>query len=425
MMFAERRKKFMERMDAGVALFRNPPAGREKYHPDSDFYYLTGFEEPNAVCLLTPEHDEHKCVLFVQPKDPKAEIWTGRRSGVEGAKDQFGVDEAHPIDKIDENLPKYLDNVSKIYYRMGKDEDFNQKVIDLIKSYQSRRQFDEGVHTIIDSGEILHEMRVKKDKEEIALIQKAVDITAEAQCAAMKAVKPGMYEYELEAVINYIYRKNGAVGPAYTPIVASGPNAIYLHYDANNRQIQKDDLVLIDTGAEYGYYDADVTRTIPANGKFSEEQKTIYNIVLEAQLRVIESIKPGNTYEDYNQAANRAITDGLVKIGLLEGDIEELIESKEYSKFYMHSAGHWIGLDTHDVGKYRIKGKSRAFEPGMIITPDTAIYIAENMEGVEAKYWNIGIRIEDDALVTETGCEILSSQIPKTVEAIERFMAGR
>ncbi|MFQ6044640.1 MAG: aminopeptidase P N-terminal domain-containing protein, partial [Candidatus Poribacteria bacterium] len=390
-----------------------------------DFYYLTGFEEPNAVCLLAPEYEEHKFVLFVQPKDPKAEIWTGRRAGVEGAKEQFGADEAYPIDKLDEELSKYLDNVSKIYYRMGKDEEFNQKIIDLIKRYQPRRQSDKGPHTIVDSGEILHEMRLKKSTEEIELTQKAVDITVEAQRAAMKTVKPGMYEYELEALINYIYLKNGAVGPAYPPIVASGPNAIYLHYDANNRQIQDGDLVLIDTGAEYGYYDADVTRTIPANGKFSGEQKTIYNIVLEAQLQLIESIKPGNSYEDYNQTAVRAITEGLVEIGLLSGDVEELIESKEYMKFYMHSAGHWLGLDTHDVGKYKIRGKSRAFEPGMIITPDTAIYIAGNTEGVDTRYWNIGIRIEDNALVTETGCEILSSDLPKTVEEIERFMRKR
>ena len=424
-MFSERRKRFMEQMDDGVAFFRNPPASSGKYHPDSDFYYLTGFEEPNAVCLLAPEHEEHKFVLFVQPKDEKAEIWTGRRAGVAAAKEKFGADEAYPIDKLDENLSKYLDNVSKIYYRMGGDEDFNKKVIDLIKHYQSRRQSDEGPYTIIDSGEILHEMRLKKSKEEIELMRKAVDITAEAQCAAMKAVKPGMYEYELEALINYIYRKNGAVGPAYPPIVGSGPNAIILHYDANNRQIQEGDLILIDTGAEYAYYDADVTRTIPANGKFSEEQKTIYNIVLEAQLQVIESIKPQNTYEEYNQTAIRAITEGLVKIGLLSDEVDKLIESKEYMKFYMHSAGHWIGLDTHDVGKYKIKGKSRAFEPGMIITPDTAIYIAENTEGVDPKYWNIGIRIEDDALVTETGCEILSSDIPKTVEEVERFMRER
>ena len=421
-MFSERRKKFMAQMDGGVAFFRNPPSSSGKYYPDSDFYYLTGFDEPNAVCLLTPEHEEHKFVLFVQPKDQKAEIWTGRRTGVEGAKEQFGADEAYPIDKLDENLPKYLDNVSKIYYRMGRDEDFNKKVIDLIKRYQSRRQSDEGPYMLVDSGEILHDMRLKKSSEEIKLMRKAVNITVEAQCAAMKAIKPGMYEYELEAVINYTYRKNGAIGPAYPPIVGSGPNAIILHYDSNNRQIQEGDLVLIDTGAEYAYYDADVTRTIPANGKFSEAQKTIYNIVLEAQLQLIESIKPQNTYENYNQTAIRVITEGLVRVGLLSGDVEKLIESKEYMKFYMHSAGHWIGLDTHDVGKYKIKGKSRAFEPGMIITPDTAIYIAEDTEGVDPKYWNIGIRIEDDALVTETGCEILSSDIPKTVDDIEQFM---
>lgn len=415
----------MEQMDDGAAIFRNPPAGGASDGLDKDFYYLTGFKEPNAVCLLVRLGQEYKSIIFVQPKDRDREIWTGKRAGVEKARELVGADEAHSIDELDEKLPGYLSDAGKIYYRMGEDEEFNVRVFDLLKHYQSGIQYDRGPHTLIDAGEIVHEMRVIKDDKEMELMRKAAQITAEAQRAAMKTVEPGMYEYELEALMNYTYRKNGAGGSAFTPIVAAGPNAVYLHYKENDRQIQDGDLVLIDSGAKYECYASDVTRTFPANGRFSEAQKAIYNVVLEAQLTLIQCIKPGTTYEQYNQTANRAITEGLLKIGLLSGDIDELMESRAYMKFYMHSAGHWIGLDTHDVGKYRANGKSRAFEPGMVITPDTGIYIAENLDGVDPKYWNIGIRIEDDALVTETECEILSYGIPKTAEEVEKFMRER
>lgn len=423
MNFLDRRKRFMEQMDDGIALFRNPPEGDGAYHPDSDFYYLTGFQEPNSVCILAPKHEKQKFVLFVQPKDRNAEIWTGKRIGVDEAKKQFGTDEVYPIDELDKTLSKFLSDADSIYYRMGADADFNKKIIDIMTQYQSRRQQDVGPYALIDSGEIVHEMRVKKDSEEIELTRKAIQITTEAHCSVMKAARPGMYEYELEALFNCIYRQRGGIGPAYSPIIASGPNAIFLHYNENSRQIQDGDLILMDTGAEYMHYHSDITRTIPANGRFSEEQKAIYNAVLEAQLKVIDSIRPGNTYENYNNTAYRAITEGLVKIGLLSGDVDELVETNAYAKFYMHNAGHWIGLETHDVGKYKMGGRSRAFEPGMIITPDTGIYIADNLEGIDPKYWNIGIRIEDDALVTENGCEILSADIPKTIRDIEQLMA--
>lgn len=415
----------MKQMDGGVALFKTASAGRGKYHPDSDFLYLTGFAEPNAVCLLAPEHKEHKFILFVQPKDEKQEKWNGKRFGVEGAKEQFGADEAYPIDELDENLPQYLNDVEKIYYCMGQDEAFNQKMVSLMKRYHSHRQReDKGPNTLIDPSEILHEMRVIKSPEEISLMLKAVQITAEAHLAVMKTIKPGMYEYELEALFDYTCRKNGGVGPSYPTILASGPNATILHYNDNNRQIQAGDLVLIDAAAEYEYYDSDVTRTIPASGKFSDEQRAIYDIVLEAQLAAIEVVKPGNCYDDFNKKTVQIITQGLVKLGLLSGEVKKLIEDNEHRKFYMHNAGHWLGLDTHDVGKLKIDGKSRAFEPGMVVTVEPGIYINAEAEGVPEKYWDIGVRIEDDVLVAKGGNEILTAGIPKTIEDIERIMQG-
>lgn len=413
-MYSDRRKRFMEKMDGGVAIFRAPEMRNRKYLPDKDFYYLTGFDEPNAICLLAPTHKEHQFVLFVQPKDETRERWSGRRAGVEGAKQQFGTDEAYPIDKLDENLPKYLDGIDKIYYRMGADEAFNQKIVDLMKRYRP--------HTLIDTGEILHEMRLFKSKSELDLMRKAVAITEIAHREAMKAIKPGMYEYELEALIDYTFRKNGAVGPAFPTIVGAGPNATILHYTTNDYQIQDNTLVLIDAAAEYQYYNADVTRTIPANGKFSEIQKSIYNIVLEAQLAAIEMVKPGNHLDDFHNKAVQVITEGLVKLGFLSGEVDELIKSEKYKNFYMHNTGHWLGLDSHDVGKRKIGEQSRILEPGIVLTVEPGIYISKDTEGVPPEYWDIGVRIEDNVLVTEDGNEVLTAEIPKTIEEIERFM---
>jgi Xaa-Pro aminopeptidase len=344
---------------------------------------------------------------------------------VEGAKQRFKADEAYPIDKLDENLPKYLDDVDKIYYRIGSDEEFNQKIFNLMKHYQSSRQRDnKGPNMLSDTSEILHEMRLFKSPEELDLIRKAVAITAMAHRDAMKAVKPGMYEYELEALIDYTFRKNGAIGPAFPTIVGSGPNAIILHYNTNNCKIQDKVLVLIDAAAEYEYYSADVTRTIPANGKFSEIQKSVYNIVLEAQLAAIEIVKPNARVDDVHKKTVQVITEGLVKLGLLSGEVSELIESKKYKKFYMHRTGHWLGMNSHDVGKYKLDDQSRILESGMVLTVEPGIYI-ERDESVPPEYWYIGVRIEDDVLVTEDGCEVLTDEIPKTIEDIERFMQSK
>jgi len=414
-MHSDRRKQFMEKMDGGVAIFRAPEEVKDrKYLPDKSFYYLTGFDEPNALCLLTPTHEEHKFVLFVRPKDEEQERWYGKRAGVEGAKQQFEADEVYPIDKLDEELAKYLNGIKKIYYRVGSDEGFNQKIVDLIKHYR--------LSTLVDTGEILHEMRLFKSVDEIDLMRKAAKITEMAHCEAMKAVKPGMYEYELEALIDYTFRKNGAVGPAFATIVGSGSNSTILHYTANNCQIQDNALVLIDAAAEYQYYAADVTRTMPANGKFSDIQKSIYNIVLEAQIEAIEAIKPGNRFNDFHKRAIRVITEGLVEFGFLSGEVDELIETEKSKKFYIHDTGHPLGMDAHDVGEKKINGQFRLLEPGMVLAVEPSIYISKDTEDVPPEYWDIGVRIEDDILVTEDGNEVLTAGIPKTIEDIERFM---
>lgn len=426
-MYAERQQKFMAQMDGGVAIFRAASMiGQCKYHPDSDFYYLTGFEEPDAVCLLAPHHKEHKFVLFVRPKNREREIWYGRRVGVEDAKEQFGADETYPIDKLDEHLPKYLDDVDKIYYRFGSDKEFNQKVVNLIQRYQfSQQRESKGPRAIIDAGEILHEMRLFKNPAELDMMRKAAEITAEAHIAAMKAAHPGIYEYELEALIDYTFRKNGALRPAFVTILASGPNTTILHYSTNNRQIQEQDLILIDAAAEYAHYSADVTRTFPTSGVFSDPQKAIYNIVLDAQLAAIEIAKPNTPYHDMHKIAVRTITAGLVRLGLLSGEVDKLIESEEYKKFYMHNAGHWLGMDSHDVGKYKVGGQSRPLQPGMTFTVEPGIYIAEDIDDVPSEYLNIGVRIEDNVLITDDGNEVLTAAIPKTIEDIERIMRER
>ncbi len=426
-MYAERRQKFMAQMDGGVAIFRAASmVGQCKYHPDNDFYYLTGFEEPDAVCLLAPHHKEHKFVLFVRPKNREKEIWYGRRAGVEGAKEQFGADETYPIDKLDEHLPKYLDDVDKIYYRFGSDKEFNQKVVNLIQRYQfSQQRESKGPRAIIDAGEILHEMRLFKSPAELDMMHKAAEITTEAHIEAMKAAHPGIYEYELEALIDYTFRKNGALRPAFVTILASGPNTTILHYSTNNRQIQEQDLILIDAAAEYAHYSVDVTRTFPASGVFSNPQKAIYNIVLDAQLAAIEIAKPNTPYHDIHKIAARTITEGLVQLGLLSGEVDKLIESKEYKKFYMHNAGHWLGMDSHDVGKYKVEGQSRILQPGMTFTVEPGIYIAEDIDDVPPEYLNIGVRIEDNVLITDDGNEVLTAAIPKTIEDIERIMQER
>ncbi|MCD6352812.1 MAG: aminopeptidase P N-terminal domain-containing protein [Proteobacteria bacterium] len=430
----QRRERFMKMISNSTAVFRSSPVAimhndvEYPYRQDSDFFYLTGYKEPEAVAVIAPHHDKHQFVLFIQPENPDQEIWTGKRPSVEEAKEVYGADEVFLITEIDEKLPQYLENADKIYYHFGRDRAFNEKVLRhwqlQINKYPKRGK---GPIAIQDSGTILHPMRMVKSRAEIDLMRKAIAISIEAHTHARKTIRPGCYEYEIQAEIEYVFRRNGADSPAYPTIVASGPKSCILHYTENNRQLRDNDLILIDAGCSYGYYPADITRTIPVSGKFTPEQKAIYEIVLEAQKQAIAKVRPENTYQRATETAVRVITKGLVELGILSGDVEELINEEKYKPFFMHRIGHWIGLDVHDVGLYQKGEASKQFQPGNMLTVEPGIYIgpdtqpAEGQPGIEEKWRGIGIRIEDDVLVTTEGHEVLTSALPKSVDEIEQF----
>ena len=425
----EGREEFLRRISGGVGIFPSAPTAvrnadvDHEYRQDTDFYYLTGFEEPGAVAVLAPGHAEHRFVLFVQPRDREREIWTGFRAGEEGAVRDYGADAAFTIDKIDEELPKLLANADRIYYRFGGDPTFDERLIGLMRRFQRERQRNgSGPNAVIDPAEILHEMRLIKTESDLGLLRRAVEITCDGHLAAIGAIKPGAYEYEVEAALSYVFRKSGSPRHGYPPIVASGPNATVLHHTSNRRQITVNDLVLIDAGAEYGYYTGDVTRTLPANGSFTPEQEQLYGLVLEAQLEAIKEVRPGGTFIDPHIRAVRILTEGLLRFGLLEGDLEQAIKEEKFKKFYMHRTSHWLGMDVHDAGPYKVGDEWRKLEPGMVMTVEPGLYIAMDAEGVDPRYRGIGIRIEDDVLVTPEGNEVLSAGVPKTFEEIAEAM---
>lgn len=420
----------MRRISGGIAIFPAAPTAirnsdvEHEYRQDTDFYYLTGFEEPNAVAVLAPDHPEHKFVLFVQPKDREREVWTGWRAGDEGAKLDYGADAAFTLEKLDEELPKLAEKADRIYYRFGSDPTFDERLVGLMRRFQRQRQREgTGPTSVIDPAELLHEMRVIKTREELDLLRRAVDITAEGHLAAIRAIKPGAYEYEIEAEIRYVFRKSGSPRSGYPPIVASGANATVLHYTVNNRRIEDGDLVLIDAGAEFGYYTGDVTRTLPVGGRFTDDQTALYQLVLDAQLEAISAIRPGAPFIEPHDRAVRVLTEGMVRLGLLEGEVDKLIEENAFKKFYMHRTSHWLGMDVHDAGPYKVADEWRRLAPGMVMTVEPGLYIAEDSEGVDPRYRGIGIRIEDDVLVTEHGSEVLSARVPKRIEEIERMMS--
>ena len=429
--YQQRRQQLLEKVGNGTAIFRSAPMAvmhndvEYTYRQDSDFFYLTGFNEPDAVAVFAPHHEEHKFILFVRPKDLEKETWTGYRVGVDKAKEVYGADEAYPIHELDEKLPQYLNKADKIYYRLGRDQGFNQRILkhwqQLIRVYPKHGT---GPVAIQDAGTILHPLRLIKTENELALMRKAADISVEAHNLAKAITQPGKYEYEIQAEIEHIFAKNGG-SPAYPSIVASGVNSCILHYIENNRQMQENDLLLIDAGCSYQYYNADITRTFPVNGKFTPEQKTIYELVLSAQLAAIEQIKPGNPYKQVHDTAVRVLVEGLMDLGLLTGDIEEIIKEEKYKPFYMHRTGHWLGLDVHDVGVYQWGENPQPLQPGQVLTVEPGIYISPDIKPVEGqpevdnRWRGIGVRIEDDVLVTTEGCEILTAGVPKSVEAME------
>jgi len=430
-LYATRRQAFVTQMGEGVALFPAAPLSirsndtEYRYRQDNDLYYLTGFPEPESLCLLSPQHDKERFVLFVRPRDKDKEVWTGKRFGVDGAKEVFGADAAYTIDKLDEVLPKHMAAAEKIYYALGRDERMNAKVLELMNRGRLQRpRSGRGPVSLIDPGEILHEMRLRKSAEELALMRRAVAASAAAHQAAVTLTRPGMYEYEIEALLEFHFRRLGAEGPAYPSIVASGANATILHYISNTRQMQQEDLLLIDAAAEYACYCTDVTRTFPVGARFSAPQRDLYQLVLTAQKETIALVRPGVRFDDLHQHATEILIDGLREFGLLSGQTPEIIEKGEHRRFYMHRTSHWLGMDVHDVGKYKLGEASRLLEPGMVLTVEPGIYIAEDAEGVEDRYRGIGVRIEDDVLVTADGHEVLTAAIPKELDEIEALRRG-
>lgn len=426
----ERVVEFMEKMEpSSVAVFASASEIRRnqdtdfEFRQDTDFYYLTRLNEPDCVAVLAPSHPEHKYVLFVRPRIREEEIWTGIRAGVEGAISQHGADAAYEIGKLSEVLPKYLQNVEKLYYRLGQSERFDQKIISSIKHIRERVRG--GVYAptvIIDPGAVLHEMRLRKNEDDLKSLRRAVAISAEGHIAAMKHCKPGMYEYELEAIVEYVFRKSGAAGVGYPSIVGSGFNTTILHYNTNQCQIKDGDLVLIDAGAEYNLFTGDITRTFPANGKFTRAQQAVYEAALNANKEVIKMVKPGESFMKLHEKAVEVVSEELLNLGLVAGSRDEVVEKESYKKFFMHRTGHWLGMDVHDVGRYKVQDEWRKLEPGMVFTVEPGIYIAAGTEGVSEEYFNIGVRIEDDVLVTEDGFEVLTSVTPKEVKDVEATM---
>jgi Xaa-Pro aminopeptidase len=425
--YAARRELFVKQMGTpSVAIFPAAPSSirshdtEYRYRQDNDFFYLTGFPEPEALCLLSPQHESERFILFVRPRDKEKETWTGKRFGVEGTKECFGVDEAYTIDKIDEVLPQHLLQAENVYYAFGRDDQLNNKIVTLMNQSRMQRQRNgRGPVSVIDPGSILHEMRLFKSAEELALMRQAVAASTAAHYAAMTQTKPGMYEYEIEALLEFHFRRLGAAGPAYASIVASGANATILHYITNDKLMQDGDLLLIDAAAEFANYCSDVTRTFPVGTHFSAPQRDIYDLVLTAQKEAIALTKPGVKFDDVHARATEILVDGLREFGLLKGDTKEIIEKGEHRKFYMHRTSHWLGMDVHDVGKYKLGEDSRILQPGMILTVEPGVYIAEDAEGVDGRYRGIGVRIEDDVLVTTGGHEVLTKAIPKEVHDLE------
>lgn len=423
--YRQRREQLMAKIGSGTAIFRSAPAAvmhndvEYAYRQDSDFFYLTGFNEAEAVAVLAPHHEEHKFVLFVQPKDLEKETWHGYRAGVEGAKELYGADEAFPIAELAEKLPKYLEKADRIYYHFGRDRTFDQTVLNhwqrLMATYPKRGT---GPTAVEDSNIILHPMRLVKSETELALMRKAANISVAAHNRAQEFAKPGRYEYEIQAEIEHTFGLNGCT-PAYPSIVASGYNSCVLHYIENNRQIQENDLLLIDAGCACDYYNADITRTFPVSGKFTTEQQIIYDLVLQAQLQAISQVYPGNPYSKIHETAVRVLVEGLMDLKLLVGDIEEIIKEEKYKPFYMHRTGHWLGLDVHDVGVYQYGENPQVLQPGQVLTVEPGIYISPYIKPVEGqpevpeKWRGIGVRIEDDVLVTLEGQEVLTAGVPK------------
>lgn len=397
-----------------------------KFQQDPDFYYLTGFPEPDAIAVINPSSKKNPFTLFVRPRDPEMETWYGRREGTDGAIKNYGANKALPIEKFEEELSKLLDGSEKLYYRFGVDNKLDQTVLQYLSGQRFRRlKTAYPPHTIIDPTIVIHEMRLHKTEEEVRLMQKAADIASEAHVLAMRSVKPEMNESQIESLIEHHFRMNGASGASYNSIVGGGDNACILHYVENNCALTDGDLLLVDAGCQYKGYASDITRTFPVGGRFTKAQREVYDIVLDVEIQCLEATKKGNTIKQRHELSIELLTEGMKKLGLLKGKTKDLIKNKKFMKYYMHGVGHYLGLDVHDAGRYftdQGAKNSRPFEAGMVLTVEPGLYIPPDDKNAPAKYRGIGIRIEDDVLVTEDGNVNLTASCPKQAEEIEEIM---
>lgn len=426
--YAQRRQELMRHMGDGVAILPTAPVRNRNgdvaypFRPDSDFFYLTYFPEPDAVAVLVPGRAHGEYILFCRERNPEKETWEGRRAGLEGARTVYGADDAFPIEDIDEILPGLLENREKVFYSIGRYADFDTKLMSWVNEVRGKSR--NGVHApgeFVDLNHILHEMRLIKRPEEIRRMKRAARISAAAHRRAMQACRPGMMEYEIEAELQYEFKKGGASFPAYPPIVGSGANSCILHYHENNAELRAGDVLLIDAAAEFDGYAADITRTFPINGRFSSEQRTVYEVVLAAQAAAIAEARAGKHWNEPHDAAVKILVQGLLDLGLLKGSVDGAIESGAFKRFYMHRTGHWLGMDVHDVGDYKVADAWRELEAGMVLTVEPGLYVAEAAD-IPRGFWNIGIRIEDDVLVTREANEVLSRDAPKAIDDIETLM---
>ncbi len=424
--FRNRRRRFIDSIAGGIAVLPSAPIAMRNgdvefiYRQDSDFYYLTAFTEPESVALFAPGHKDGEFVMFVRSRDKDRETWTGRRAGVEGAIVDYGADKAYTIEELGQVLPRYLQSAERVHAPLDGNEKLSARILDMVRAAQAMRpRLGEGPSAMLDPRELIHEMRLFKSAEELDLMRRAIAISGEAHARAMREARAGMIEWQVEALIDYTFRSRGAAGPSYPSIVASADNATILHYINNDRELRAGELMLIDAGCEYQFYASDITRTFPIASRFSPQQRDLYEVVLEAQRVAIEAIKPGVKFDDPHEAALRVLVDGMRHHGLLKGSTEECISAGSYRRYYMHRTSHWLGMDVHDCGLYRRAAESRKLEPGMVLTAEPGIYVPIDDESAPDALRGIGIRIEDDVLVTSDGHEVMSAAIPKTVAEVE------
>ncbi|MEY3466005.1 MAG: hypothetical protein RL603_1604 [Pseudomonadota bacterium] len=429
--FARRRRQLMKSMGRdAIAIVPSAPVHlrnndvEHAYRQDSNFHYLTGFREPESVAVLVPGRPQGEFLMFVRDRDPARETWDGRRAGPAGACRDFGADDAFPIGDIDEILPGLLENRAKVFYTVGVHREFDQRVVGWVNGLRALAKHGRHApYEMVALEHVLHEMRLFKSRGEIELMREAARIAARAHVRAMRRCRPGMHEYEIQAEIEYEFRRARAE-PSYLPIVGGGANGCILHYRENESVLRSGELLLIDAGCEYECYASDITRTFPVNGKFSKPQRALYELVVAANLAAIAAVKPGNHWNAPHEVAVQVLTAGLVELGLLKGKVPALIKSQAYRRFYMHKTGHWLGMDVHDVGDYKIGATWRALEPGMVLTIEPGLYIPPGTRGVPPQFRNIGIRVEDDVLVTRDGHEVLTDGVPKDAAEIESLMAA-